>query len=57
MGIMVELTISKLPDTVNIEEHDERLLSTLSIMRHKASILGFVVPMGRPKSEKGMDPS
>lgn len=57
IGVIIELTICSLPDNVSSEEQDDNLLSTLSIMGEKSSILGLVVPIGSPKYVNGIGPN
>jgi hypothetical protein len=53
---MAEFTISSLPLCDNQVEQANNLLSTLSIIGARSSIFGLVVPMGKPRYVKGIDP-
>jgi len=49
IGEIAELTICNLPENDSQVAHPESFLSTLSIMGVRSSILGFVVPIGKPR--------
>lgn len=54
---MTELTISNLPERESREEQEEILLSILSMIGEKSTILGLVVPIGKPRYVNGMVPN
>jgi len=54
---MTEFTISNLPEYDSIEEQALSLLSILVMSGVRSCILGLVVPIGKPKYVKGIDPT
>jgi hypothetical protein len=54
MGVMAEFSISSWPEYDNQVEQDDRRLSILSIIGVRFSILGLVVPIGRPRYVNGI---